>query len=224
MRDGDRLQISQQSFHGESRLRGTGMKDIRDQTYYEILEISPTATPKEIQRAYEHARETFHADSVAIYSLFSEEEVKGIEGAVEEAYRVLMDETLRRDYNQSHLQMHPIAEEQPTETFAEAQGIPGEERPPLSFTGLSFNAEEGPYRGKTLKQIRQGMGIELQTISKEMKINTKILEWIEEEAFEKLPALVYLKGFLKSYAQSLGLDPPKVIEEYIRFKEEFKKK
>jgi cytoskeletal protein RodZ len=50
------------------------------------------------------------------------------------------------------------------------------------------------------------------------------LEWIEEEAFEKLPALVYLKGFLKSYAQSLGLDPQGVIEEYVRSMEESKKK
>jgi cytoskeletal protein RodZ len=50
------------------------------------------------------------------------------------------------------------------------------------------------------------------------------LEWIEEEAFEKLPALVYLKGFLKSYAQSLGLDPQKVVEEYLRLIEESKKK
>ena len=200
------------------------MKDIADETYYEILEISPTATSKEIQRAYEHAKETFHADSVAIYSLFSEEEVKGIEGAVEEAYRVLMDETLRRDYNQSHLQMPPMSEGQPTETSLESQGMSSEERPPLSFTGLSFKAEERPYRGKTLKEIREGMGIELQTISKEMKINARTLEWIEEEAFEKLPALVYLKGFLKNYAQSLGLDPPKVVEEYLRFKEESKKK
>jgi len=200
------------------------MKDIRDQTYYEILEISPTATSKEIQRAYEHAKETFHADSVAIYSLFSGEEVKGIEGAVEEAYRVLMDETLRRDYNQSHLQAPPMAGSQPTEIALEAQEMPGEERPPLSFTDLSFYAEERPYRGKTLKEIRQGMGIELQTISKEMKISTRTLEWIEEEAFGKLPAPVYLKGFLKSYARCLGLDPPRVIEEYLRFKEEFKKK
>ena len=45
------------------------MKGIKDQTYYEILEISRTATSKEIQRAYEHAKETFHADSLAIYSL-----------------------------------------------------------------------------------------------------------------------------------------------------------
>jgi flagellar biosynthesis protein FlhG len=200
------------------------MKGIKDQTYYEILEIGPMASPKEIQIAYEHAKQTFHADSVAVYSLFSEEEVKGIEEAVEEAYRVLTDEALRRDYDQSHLQMLPTAEGQPTENSSEGGGISMEEKPPLSFTGLPINGEAQPYRGRTLKQIREGMGIELQTISKKTKINLKTLEWIEEEAFEKLPALVYLKGFLKSYAQSLGLDPPKVVEEYIRSKEESKKK
>ncbi len=197
------------------------IKGIKDQTYYEILEISPTATAKEIQRAYEHAKETFHADSVAVYSLFSEEEVKEIDEAVEEAYRVLMDEASRRSYNQSHFQM---VEEQPPEKPSEARGVSREKEPLLSFTGLSFNVEEGLYRGKTLKQAREGMGVELQAISKEMKINIRILEWIEEEAFEKLPALVYLKGFLKSYAQSLGLDSQKVIEEYLRFMEESKKK
>ena len=39
------------------------MKSIKEQTYYEILEISPAAKDKEIQRAYEHAKETFHTDS-----------------------------------------------------------------------------------------------------------------------------------------------------------------
>jgi len=197
------------------------IKGIKDQTYYEILEISPTATAKEIQRAYEHAKETFHPDSVAVYSLFSEEEVKEIEVNVEEAYRVLMDEALRRNYNQSHFQM---VGGQPPENPSEAQGVSREQPSFLSFTGLSFNVEEEFYRGKTLKQVRERMGVELQTISKEIKINIRILEWIEEEAFEKLPALVYLKGFLKSYARSLGLDSQKVIEEYLRFMEESKKK
>ncbi len=200
------------------------MKSIKDQNHYEILEISSTATPKEIQRAYEHAKETFHADSVAVYSLFSQEEVKEIGDAVEEAYRVLMDEGLRTNYNQSHLRVLPMPEGEQTEMFPEPFKDAGQKKPSLSFTGLMFSVEEEPYRGKILKQVRERTGVELETISKEMKINRKVLEWIEEEAFEKLPALVYLKGFLKSYAQSLRLDPPKVIGEYIRFMEESKKK
>jgi flagellar biosynthesis protein FlhG len=197
------------------------MKSIKDQTYYEILEINPTATIKEIQRAYEHAKETFHVDSLAVYSLFSEEEVKEIQSSIEEAYRVLMDEALRRNYDQSNSQ---TVEGQPPEKPSEAQEVSKEKKTSLSFTGLSFSVDEELYRGKTLKQVRERMGVELWAVSKETKISMKILEWIEEEAFEKLPALVYLKGFLKSYAQSLGLDPQGVIEEYVRSMGESKKK
>jgi len=197
------------------------MRGIKDQTFYEILEISPTATAKEIQRAYEHAKETFHADSLAIYSLYSEEELNKIQEAIEEAYRVLMDEGLRKSYDQTHFQ---AVGGQPSGESSEAQEIYREKRASLSFTGISFNTEEGVYRGKTLKQVRERMGIELQAVSKETKVNIKILEWIEEEAIEKLPVLVYLKGFLKSYAQSLGLDPQKVVEGYLRFLDESKKK
>lgn len=197
------------------------MKGLKDQTFYEILEVSPTATAKEIQRAYEHAKETFHADSLAVYSLFSEEEVNKIQESIEEAYRVLMDDGLRKSYDQTHVQKGGAL---PSREAPEAREIYREKRDSLSFTGISFSTEEEVYRGKTLKQVRERMGIELQAISKETKVNIKILEWIEEEIIERLPALVYLKGFLKSYAQSLGLDPQKVVEGYLRFLDESKKK
>jgi len=197
------------------------IKGIKDQTYYEVLEVGPTATPKEIQRAYEQAKETFDVDSLAIYSLFSEGEVKEIQEAIGEAYRILMDEESRRSYDQSQFQ---TVGGLPTEEPSRAQEVFEEKKPYLSFTGLSFNTEGEVYRGKALKQVRERMGVDPQTISMETKIPIKTLEWVEEEVFEKLPPLVYLKGFLKSYAQSLGLDPPKVIEEYTHFMEESRKK
>ncbi len=188
------------------------MKSIKDQTYYEILEVSPTASTKEIQRAYEHAKETFHIDSMAVYSLFSEKEVKKIEEAIEEAYQVLMDEASRKSYDRSHSE---AVGEQRFERPSETPAASIEKKTSLSFTELSFNAQVEHYRGKELKQLRERMGIELQTVAKETKISLRILESLEEENFEKLPALVYLKGFLKSYAQSLGLDPQKVVEGYL---------
>jgi hypothetical protein len=132
-----------------------------------------------------------------------------------------MDEESRRSYDQSQFQ---TVDGLPTEEPSEAQEVFEEKKPYLSFTGLSFSTEGEVYRGKALKQVRERMGVDPQTISKETKIPLKALEWIEEEVFEKLPPLVYLKGFLKSYAQSLGLDPQKVIEEYIHFMEESRKK
>jgi len=197
------------------------MKWTEEQTYYEILEVNPTATVKEIQIAYEHAKETFHSDSLAVYSLFSEEEINEIQAAIEEAYRVLMDEALRKRYDQSHFQM-PGG--QKWEKPAEGQGVSWEKKSSLPFTDLSIDAGEEIYRGKTLRQMRERIGVDLKSISAETKISMKILEWIEDEALEKLPALVYLKGFLRGYAQSLGLDPQKVIEGYLQFLSESKKK
>jgi flagellar biosynthesis protein FlhG len=197
------------------------MKGIEEQTYYEILEVSPTATLKEIQRAYERAKETFHSDSLAVYSLFSEGEIHEIQAAIEEAYRVLTDEALRKKYDQSSLQ---APSGQKWEKPPEVQGISREKEPSLSFTGIAFDVGEEIYRGKTLRQIREKMGIDLKTISMETKINMRILEWIEEEAFDKLPPMVYLKGFLRAYAKSLDLDPQRVVEGYLRFLAESKKK
>ncbi len=197
------------------------MKPIKQQTYYEILEVNPAATIKEIQMAYDHAKETFHSDSVAIYSLFSEAEIHEIQVAIEEAYRVLMDEALRKRYDQSHFQM---SEGPKWEKTSEIQETPWEKKTALSFTDLSADTGKEIYRGRTLRQIRERMGVDLKTVSVETKINMKILEWIEEEALDKLPALVYLKGFLRSYAQSLGLDYQKVTEGYMQFWNESKKK
>jgi len=197
------------------------MKWIEEETYYEILEVNPTATVKEIQMAYEHAKETFHSDSLAIYSLFSEEEINEIQSAIEEAYRVLMDEALRKRYDQSHFQM-PGG--QKWEKPSDVQGVSWEKKSSLPFTDLSIDAGEEIYRGKTLRQMRESMGVDLKSISAETKISMKILEWIEDETLEKLPPLVYLKGFLRGYAQSLGLDPQKVIEGYLNFLNESKKR
>lgn len=199
------------------------MKPIEDQTLYEILEVAPDATSREIQQAYEHAKETFQNDSVAVYSLFSEPEMKKIQEAIEEAYRVLTDETSRKNYDQAHLSALNLKWPR-SEKLSEAPESPMEKKTYLPFSEISIDVGEGPYRGKMLKQIRERMGVDLKTISLETRIPVKILEVIEEENSERLPAKVYLKGFLKGFAQCLGLDPTKVIEDYIHSLEPAKKK
>lgn len=198
------------------------MKSLGEQTYYEILEVSPTATAREIQRAYEHAQETFHADSLAVYSLFSELEIRKIQAAIDEAYRVLIDEALRKEYDHSHLDV-PLQREE--ERPPERPMVPRERRPvPPLPQDIPLDAEGETYRGRTLKQLRERMGIDLSTLSGETRINPSILQWIEKETVEKLPALVYLRGFLKAYARSLRLDPQKVVEGYLKFLAEKREK
>jgi len=68
--------------------------------------------------------------------------------------------------------------------------------------------------GKLLKKERETRNISLEEISAFTKIKEHHLKSIEEDRYELLPAAIYVKGFLKTYAQYLALDPKNIILQY----------
>ena len=68
--------------------------------------------------------------------------------------------------------------------------------------------------GEFLRQERQQRGISLEQISADTRISMDMLLAIENGNVEKLPAPVLVKGFLRAYANKIGLDPDAVIVEY----------
>ncbi|MEM8613868.1 MAG: helix-turn-helix transcriptional regulator [Cyanobacteria bacterium P01_H01_bin.105] len=60
--------------------------------------------------------------------------------------------------------------------------------------------------GQYLKAIRTQQGLSLQQVAKRTHIQSKQLRAIEAGNWMYLPEAIYVKGFLKRYAQSLGLD------------------
>lgn len=73
--------------------------------------------------------------------------------------------------------------------------------------------------GERLSKIRSERRISLGEISKSARIQSKYLEYLENGEYEKLPADVYVKGFLRSYAQYLGMDENYLIKSFEREKE-----
>ena len=69
-------------------------------TYYEILDISPGAEPKEIQEAYYRVRAAFSKNALASYSLYTPEQRDQILKLIEEAYHILFDTRAREEYDQ----------------------------------------------------------------------------------------------------------------------------
>jgi len=68
--------------------------------------------------------------------------------------------------------------------------------------------------GSSLREARVRRGIELAQVAAETRIRTRYLQALEDERFELLPGSVYAKGFLRAYADYLGLDGQLFVDEY----------
>jgi len=67
--------------------------------------------------------------------------------------------------------------------------------------------------GTRLREAREAQGKTIMDMAKVTRIGMKQLEGIEEDNYDRIPAEVYVKGFVKNYAQALGLDPIAIVEQ-----------
>lgn len=67
--------------------------------------------------------------------------------------------------------------------------------------------------GETLRRERLRQNLDLGQISRELKISQRFLEAIEDERFDRLPAGVFAKSFVRQYAGLLGLDSEELVAE-----------
>lgn len=200
------------------------MRPLAEQSYYELLEAPVEGTPQQIERAYRIARATYAPSSTAVYSVFSADECAAILRRIEEAYAVLSDARLRREYD-ARLRRAEPRPSVPTTASPPAAAAPQREReraaaPPVRPAAPepdlegSLAPENGVFDGAVLRRIRVSLGIELEEISATTKINDHHLRAIEGNHYEQLPPPVYLRGFLKQFAKCLSLDPNHVADSY----------
>ena len=71
-----------------------------------------------------------------------------------------------------------------------------------------------PDIGNTLREARIRRGLSLADVENVTKIRSKYLEALEENDFEVLPGPTVVKGFLRSYALYLKMDPELLLHEY----------
>jgi cytoskeleton protein RodZ len=68
--------------------------------------------------------------------------------------------------------------------------------------------------GNSLREARLRQGYELPRVEADTKIRAKYLKALEEERFEVLPGETYVKGFLRTYSEYLGLDGQLYVDEF----------
>lgn len=207
------------------------MKALHEQSHYEVLDVARSAGADEIERAYRLAASTYAERSLACYSIYDEREVASLRDRIETAYEVLSDGAAREAYDRAIGDVTRVGSpardgetgpetevdawsELPLVTPGAASDLPAASE---SFRELESDVEDegGEFGGATLRRARLRRGIELETISDVTKVSMANLRHIEEERFEELPATVYVRGFLKAYASTIGLDPQRVASSYI---------
>jgi hypothetical protein len=70
--------------------------------------------------------------------------------------------------------------------------------------------------GYRLIRAREARGLTLEDAERDTRISRRYLHALEDEQFEVIPAPVYARGFLRSYAQYLGMDPQEVLALFPR--------
>jgi len=192
-------------------------------SYYDLLEIEPSATDEEIRRANRRIREIYARDSLVVGALYNKARLDDIHLRIDEAYETLMDPVSRKAYDQAlfpggipTVRSREESERTPGDggesgrASAKLPAAPAVPRPPRPE--LPPDTE---FTGRLMREVRESMGIDLRDISNRTKIGMGYLTAIEEETFAKLPAVVYVRGFLVQYARVLQLDERRVLGTYL---------
>ena len=209
------------------------MKSFDELNNYEILDIPINASEFEIRQAYKEALSIYDKDSLATYSLFTDEERSDVLKKIEEAFYTLIDEKTRTDYDKMLVQAGKV----------EASSFNKKElRKPIPLFRTRTSIDESSFfkrikrkvevqelkeisnqilskdviSGKDLKMLRESIGIELEEIFEIARISISTLQAIEENQPDRLPSKIYLKNFLKLYADILQVDSKKIVDGYLK--------
>jgi curved DNA-binding protein CbpA len=208
------------------------MERLKEQNFYELLGVQFNASSFEINRAYKEMCQLYHEDSIASYSFFSREDREAILAKLEEAYSTLINEEKRSQYDQKLIDSGVFNEEMQSQDERKTLGLRSDSRHPTNYTILEIRNElkamvssnvmiqeilnHDGLMGKDLKKIRDELGISLEAISDMTKIRIAFLRAIEDEELDKVPSRMFLKSFLRAYAESMGLDAANVVSRYLK--------
>ncbi len=210
------------------------MKAFEGKNFYEILNLPPNADLADIKQAYAEAIEMYDEESLSTYSLFTDEQRKKLLQDIDEAFQTLSNADKRAEYNQMLIssgqveaamfspQPQDSAQERGEEELSPEPEEPAEQIEQLSNEEkirkiLDTITEKGLVSGEDLRQLREARGIEIPEIFEKTRISKTTLGRIEENQYEDLPAEIFLKAFLKSYAEIIQIDPKCIVDGYLKY-------
>lgn len=150
-----------------------------------LLGIEVDASLEEVERVWRNLKTIYTEDSLATY------------GLIEDAERGEKLTELEGAYGRIASRFNKPAAGQP---------VPAE-----SLKECVSQLSQVESVGQLLRKLRENSGLTLGDIAHRTKISPMRLDQIEQEMFERLPATVYLRGFVLEYAKVLGFPQPQEV-------------
>jgi DnaJ-class molecular chaperone len=210
--------------------------DLERKNYYEVLEVEKNASPGQIEQAYLRARNAYSTDSVAMYSLMTRQECEDVLRHIEEAYSVLGFPQKRKEYDRvrgfnqggSTFTENPVSTNSQDVQYEDYGSILHEAKVSKITAqkkfGLEFEEnsemdrkirECSEFTGPFLKEIREYKNVSVERMAEMTRISKTHIRGIESEDFTRLPAEVYVRGYVYQYAKVLKLNPEDVAASFI---------
>jgi Helix-turn-helix domain len=212
--------------------------------YYEILEVSTTATQHDILLAYQKAKLTYSDSNMAIRSAFSGEELQELMKLVDEAFLVLSNQNYRhiyeqrlntKSYSESDITFNGIKDftqdTDPKNTVEKliqkhsamahkAEPVPAQvpvvELVPADETFEHEMQAQTEWSGDFLRKVREYKKISIDKLQESTKVNPWYLKALETMDVKNLPATVFVRGYVIQMAKELGLNEKNVADSYMK--------
>lgn len=83
-----------------------------------------------------------------------------------------------------------------------------------SIDSLAEPADDAPTVGETLAEARERLGLSEKDVADRLHITMHYVRALESNSYEKLPGAVFAKGYIRSYAELLGLQSKDLLARY----------
>ena len=150
---------------------------------WEVLGLEPGAETPRVRQAYRHRRALYEPTALATYNLLEDDERADMARRIDEAYRRIMG----------------------AEPSAPAAVPPVRMPPPETEIPSGPAPDPATEPGAYLHHHRLFQGLSLHHIAAETKIGVAILEQIENEDFDALPAPAFVRGHAHQFARELKI-------------------
>jgi hypothetical protein len=209
-------------------------------THYEILNVDKSATRFAIREAYLRLKNLYSNGGDGLYGVAGADDLTRHIQELDAAFDVLNDDARRASYDSELAGVKPTHETRdwtnegsdwnaaslsPNHdviqtsrsllkvTKTQANGV---NRQDLQVKLLGIMDEGDVGDGSILVALRQAVGVGQSEMQERTKIALEYIKYMEANQFDRLPRVVYVKGFMRSYLRYLNVpNPEKIVSAYV---------